>query len=49
SNINLNRRHLGDNFDERIQQRHQSFVVTADNRYIISTGYWDKSFRVQNT
>ncbi|CAF1324596.1 unnamed protein product, partial [Rotaria sp. Silwood1] len=25
------------------------FVVTADNRYIISTGYWDKSFCVQNT
>ena len=49
SNLNLNRRHLGDNFDERIQQRHQSFVVTADNRFIISTGYWDKSFRVQNT
>ncbi len=49
ANINLNRRHLGDNFDERIQQRHQSFVVTADNRFIISTGYWDKSFRVQNT
>jgi hypothetical protein len=49
SNINLNRRHLGDNFDERIQQRHQSFVVTSDNRFIISTGYWDKSFRVQNT
>ena len=49
SNINLNRRNLGDNFDERIQQRHQSFVVTADNRFIISTGYWDKSFRVQNT
>ena len=47
--MNVNRRHLGDNFDERIQQRHQSFVVTADNRFIISTGYWDKSFRVQNT
>ncbi|CAF3888236.1 unnamed protein product [Rotaria sp. Silwood1] len=42
SNINLNRRHLGDNFDERIQQRHQSFVVTGNNRYIISTGYWNK-------
>mgnify|MGYP002378640195 CR=1 FL=1 len=49
TNLNLNRRNLGDNFDERIQQRHQSFVVTADNRFIISTGYWDKSFRVQNT
>ncbi|CAF3766606.1 unnamed protein product [Rotaria sordida] len=48
-NTGLHRRHLGDNFDERIQQRHQSFVVTADNRFIISTGYWDKSFRVQNT
>ncbi|CAF5215539.1 unnamed protein product, partial [Rotaria magnacalcarata] len=49
SNINLNRRHLGDNFDEAIQQRHQSFVVTVDNRFIISTGYWDKRFRVSNT
>ena len=49
SNINLNRRHLGDHFDERVQQRHQSFVVTADNRFIVSTGYWDKSFRVHNT
>ncbi len=39
SNINLSRRHLGDNFDERIQQRHQSFVITADNRFIISKGY----------
>ncbi|CAF1181559.1 unnamed protein product [Rotaria sp. Silwood1] len=48
-NTGLHRRHLGDNFDECIQQRHQSFVVTADNRFIISTGYWDKSFRVQNT
>ncbi|UJR15136.1 hypothetical protein I4U23_002101 [Adineta vaga] len=48
-NIGLHRRHLGDAFDERIQQRHQSFVVTSDNRFIISTGYWDKSFRVQNT
>lgn len=49
SNVNLSRRHLGDHFDERIQQRHQSFVITADNRFIISTGYWDKSFRVQST
>ena len=48
-NTGLHRRHLGENFDERIQQRHQSFVVSADNRCIISTGYWDKSFRVQNT
>ncbi|CAF4271366.1 unnamed protein product [Rotaria sp. Silwood2] len=48
-NTGLHRRHLGDNFDECIQRRHQSFVVTADNRFIISTGYCDKSFRVQNT
>ncbi|CAF3468490.1 unnamed protein product, partial [Rotaria sp. Silwood2] len=39
SNINLNRCHLGDNFDKPIQQRHQSFSVTGNNRYIISTGY----------
>lgn len=48
-NTGLHRRHLGDAFDERIQQRHQSFVITADNRFVISTGYWDKSFRVQST
>ncbi|CAM4835009.1 unnamed protein product [Rotaria magnacalcarata] len=49
SNINVNRRRLGDNFDEGIQQRHQSFVVTVYTRFIISTSYWDKSFRVSNT
>ena len=49
SRTGLHRRHLGDNFDERIQQHHQSFVVTVDNRFIISTGYRDKSFRIQNT
>jgi hypothetical protein len=48
-NTGLHRRHLSDSFDERFQPRHQNFVVTADNRFIISTGYWDKSFRVQNT
>ncbi|CAF2733928.1 unnamed protein product [Rotaria sp. Silwood2] len=48
-NTDLHRRHLSDNFDERIQQCHQSFVVTIDNHFIISTDYWDKNFCVKNT
>ena len=26
-----------------------SFVVTADNRFILAAGFWDKSFRVFST
>ncbi|CAF0746128.1 unnamed protein product [Didymodactylos carnosus] len=48
-NTGLQRRHLGNNFDERLQQRQQNFMVTADNRFIVATGFWDKSFRVLNT
>lgn len=45
----LNRRSLGDNFDQRLRMTHSSFVAMADNRHIIAVGFWDKSFRVFST
>jgi len=45
----LNRRCLGNNFDQRLRMTHSSFVVTADNRFILAVGFWDKSFRVFGT
>jgi len=45
----LQRRSLGDNFDERLKVSHSNFVVTVDNRFIMATGFWDKSFRIFNT
>ncbi|XP_052674845.1 neurobeachin-like isoform X3 [Crassostrea angulata] len=46
TNTGLQRRSLGDNFDERIKPTHQSFVTSADNRFIFACGFWDKSFRI---
>lgn len=45
----LQRRSLGNNFDQRLQVSHSSFLATADNRFILACGFWDKSFRVFNT
>ncbi|KAL3880046.1 hypothetical protein ACJMK2_032318, partial [Sinanodonta woodiana] len=45
-NTGLHRRTLGDNFDQRLQVTHSSFVTTADNRFIFACGFWDKSFRL---
>ena len=42
------RRHLGEHYDENIPARHCSFVVTADNRFIVAAGFWDNSFRIFN-
>ena len=40
------RRHLGDNFSQKIKMRSNCFVVTVDSRFIIACGFWDNSFRV---
>ena len=40
------RRHLGDNFSQRVRMRHSCFVVTVDSRFILACGFWDNSFRV---
>ncbi|XP_062597787.1 neurobeachin-like isoform X2 [Saccostrea cucullata] len=46
TNTGLQRRSMGDNFDERLKPTHQSFVTSADNRFIFACGFWDKSFRI---
>ncbi|OQV18754.1 Neurobeachin [Hypsibius exemplaris] len=43
---NPTRRHLGNDFDQRVQLRSGSFATTVDSRYIIACGFWDHSFRV---
>ena len=41
------RRHLGDDFSQKIRMRPNSFVATVDSRYVIAAGFWDNSFRYQ--
>ncbi|XP_034044261.1 lipopolysaccharide-responsive and beige-like anchor protein isoform X3 [Thalassophryne amazonica] len=43
------RRQISDLLDQSIQISSQSFVITADNRFILLCGFWDKSFRVYST
>jgi neurobeachin len=40
------KRHLGDNFSQRVKMRSNCFVVTVDSRFILACGFWDNSFRV---
>ncbi|XP_021348368.1 neurobeachin-like isoform X2 [Mizuhopecten yessoensis] len=48
-NTGLQRRTLGDNFDERLKAQNSSFTTSADNRFIFACGFWDKSFRLFST
>jgi hypothetical protein len=43
---NLQRRSLGDNFDQRLVVTSGHFLTTSDNKFIMAAGFWDKSFRV---
>ena len=43
------RRHLGDNFSQRLEMRYNSFITTVDSKFIIACGFWDNSFRVFST
>ncbi|MEQ2209429.1 hypothetical protein XENOCAPTIV_030004, partial [Xenoophorus captivus] len=45
----VNKRQITDLVDQSIQINTHCFVVTADNRYILVCGFWDKSFRVYST
>jgi hypothetical protein len=45
----VNKRQITDLVDQSIQINAHCFVVTADNRYILICGFWDKSFRVYST
>ena len=40
------RRHLGDDFSQKIKMRSNTFVATVDSRFVIAGGFWDNSFRV---
>lgn len=49
SNPTLQRRHLGDNFSQKLKIRSNCFVTTVDSRYLVACGFWDNSFRVFST
>ncbi|CAH2301148.1 lipopolysaccharide-responsive and beige-like anchor [Pelobates cultripes] len=49
SNTGMHRRQISDLLDQSIQVNSQCFVITADNRFILVCGFWDKSFRVYST
>ncbi|KAG7221925.1 hypothetical protein INR49_016951 [Caranx melampygus] len=49
SNMGSHRRQISDLLDQSIQISSQCFVITADNRFILLCGFWDKSFRVYST
>uniref|UniRef100_A0A8C1QEL9 Neurobeachin n=1 Tax=Cyprinus carpio TaxID=7962 RepID=A0A8C1QEL9_CYPCA len=49
NNVGIHRRQISDLLDQSIQVNAQSFVITADNRFILLCGFWDKSFRVYST
>ncbi|XP_061574417.1 lipopolysaccharide-responsive and beige-like anchor protein isoform X2 [Cololabis saira] len=49
SNVGAHRRQISDLLDQSMQISSQCFVITADNRFILLCGFWDKSFRVYST
>ncbi|XP_026126343.1 lipopolysaccharide-responsive and beige-like anchor protein isoform X4 [Carassius auratus] len=49
NNVGLHRRQISDLLDQSIQVNAQCFTITADNRFILLCGFWDKSFRVYST
>ncbi|KAF7700335.1 hypothetical protein HF521_003293 [Silurus meridionalis] len=49
NNTGINKRQITDLVDQSIQINSQCFVVTADNRYVLVCGFWDKSFRVYSS
>ncbi|CAL8331350.1 unnamed protein product [Lota lota] len=49
NNLGGPRRQISDLLDQSIHISSQCFVITADNRFILLCGFWDKSFRVYST
>uniref|UniRef100_A0AAR2LDS4 LPS-responsive vesicle trafficking, beach and anchor containing n=1 Tax=Pygocentrus nattereri TaxID=42514 RepID=A0AAR2LDS4_PYGNA len=49
SNVGTHRRQITDLLDQSIQVSSQCFIITADNRFLLLAGFWDKSFRVYST
>uniref|UniRef100_A0A4W5MWT9 LPS responsive beige-like anchor protein n=1 Tax=Hucho hucho TaxID=62062 RepID=A0A4W5MWT9_9TELE len=48
-NVGTHRRQITDLLDQSIHIHSQCFIITADNRFILLCGFWDKSFRVYST
>jgi len=40
------RRHLGEDFSQKLRMGPNCFVATVDSRFIIAAGFWDNSFRI---
>ncbi|XP_056265946.1 LOW QUALITY PROTEIN: lipopolysaccharide-responsive and beige-like anchor protein [Pseudoliparis swirei] len=49
NNVGGHRRQISDLLDQSIQISSQYFAITADNRFILLCGFWDKSFRIYST
>ena len=49
NNLGGPRRQISDLLDQSIHISSQCFLITADNRFILLCGFWDKSFRVYST
>ncbi|XP_028833968.1 lipopolysaccharide-responsive and beige-like anchor protein isoform X3 [Denticeps clupeoides] len=49
SNVGTHRRQIPDLLDQSVQVHFQCFTITADNRFILLCGFWDKSFRIYST
>lgn len=45
-NSHMPKRHLGDNFSQKVKMRSNCFVTTVDSKFLIACGFWDHSFRV---
>ncbi|CAG7818805.1 unnamed protein product [Allacma fusca] len=45
-NNQMSKRHLGDNFSQKVKMRSNCFVTTVDSKFLIACGFWDHSFRV---
>ena len=48
-NQQMQKRHLGDNFSQKVKMRANCFVTTVDSKFLIACGFWDHSFRVFST
>jgi len=42
------KRQIREMLDQSVEVTSSCFSVTADNRYLVTCGYWDRSFRVTN-
>uniref|UniRef100_A0A671M5Y6 Lipopolysaccharide-responsive and beige-like anchor protein n=1 Tax=Sinocyclocheilus anshuiensis TaxID=1608454 RepID=A0A671M5Y6_9TELE len=49
NNVGIHRRQISDLLDQSIQVNAQCFIITADNRFLLLCGFWDKSFRIYST